>query len=415
MSKRRVVITGLGLLTSLGTDWKVLWDSLCRGIGGIRRIRKFDPSEFPTQIASEVMGFDPSRWMEGKEAGRLDVFAQYGVAATGLALEDASLDLAKMDLDRVGVILGSGIGGLNVFEEQHKRILDRGYNKCSAFFIPKMMMNAVTGNISIHFGMRGPNYAVASACASGCHALGLAFRTIQYGDADIVLTGGTEATVTPLGLAGFCALKALSTRNGEPERASRPFDRERDGFVVGEGCGVLVFEDLDHALGRNAKILAEVAGFGSTGDAYHLTAPDPDGTGAAKAMVLAMKDAGCKPEDVTYINAHGTSTPFNDAVETRAIKKAFGEELARKIPVSSSKSMIGHMLGAAGGVELGITALSVLQDRAHPTANLQNPDPDCDLDYIPGAARDIPMKVALSNSFGFGGHNAVIALAKYRG
>jgi 3-oxoacyl-[acyl-carrier-protein] synthase II len=415
MSKRRVVITGLGLLTSLGTDAKALWDSLCRGVSGVRRIRKFDPSEFSTRIASEIVGFEPARWMEGKEAGRLDVFAQFGVACTAMALEDASLDLQKMDLDRVGVILGSGIGGLNVFEEQHKRILEKGYQKCSAFFIPKMMMNAVTGNISIHFGMRGPNYAVASACASGCQALGLAFRTIQYGDADMVLTGGTEATVTPLGLAGFCALKALSTRNDDPERASRPFDRERDGFVVGEGCGVLVFEDLDHAQSRNARILAEVVGFGSTGDAYHLTAPDPDGSGAAKAMVAAMKDAGCRPEDVSYINAHGTSTPFNDAVETRAIKRAFGEALARKIPISSTKSMVGHMLGASGAVELAVTALSVHHDRAHPTANLENPDPDCDLDYIPGAARDIPMKVALSNSFGFGGHNAVIAVAKFKG
>jgi 3-oxoacyl-[acyl-carrier-protein] synthase II len=415
MSKRRVVITGLGMLTSLGTDLNALWDSLCRGIGGVRRIRKFDPSEFSTQIASEIVGFEPTRWMEPKEAGRLDVFAQFGVAATALALEDAALDLGTIDLDRVGVILGSGIGGLNVFEEQHKRILERGYQKCSAFFIPKMMMNAVTGNISIHFGMRGPNYAVASACASGCHALGLALRTIQYGDADVILTGGTEATVTPLGLAGFCALKALSSRNDEPERASRPFDRDRDGFVVGEGCGVLVFEDLDRALKRNARIYAEVAGFGNTGDAYHLTAPDPEGSGAAKAMILAMKDAGCRPEDVTYINAHGTATSFNDAVETRAIKKAFGETLARKVPISSTKSMLGHMLGAAGAIELGVTALSIYNDRAHPTANLENPDPACDLDYMPGAARDIPMKFALSNSFGFGGHNAVIAASKFRG
>jgi 3-oxoacyl-[acyl-carrier-protein] synthase II len=415
MSSRRVVITGLGMLTSLGTDLNALWDSLCRGVSGVRRIRKFDPSEFSTQIASEIVGFDPARWMEPKEAGRLDVFAQFGVAATALALEDAALDLGTIDLDRVGVILGSGIGGLNVFEEQHKRILERGYQKCSAFFIPKMMMNAVTGNISIHFGMRGPNYAVASACASGCHALGLALRTIQYGDADVILTGGTEATVTPLGLAGFCALKALSSRNDEPERASRPFDRDRDGFVVGEGCGVLVFEDLESALKRNARIYAEVAGFGNTGDAYHLTAPDPEGSGAAKAMILAMKDAGCRPEDVTYINAHGTSTAFNDAVETRAIKKAFGETLARKVPISSTKSMLGHMLGAAGAVELGVTALSIYYDRAHPTANLENPDPACDLDYMPGAARDIPMKVALSNSFGFGGHNAVIAASKFRG
>ncbi len=412
MSKRRVAITGIGLLTPLGSDKQEIWDSLCQGKSGVERIQKFDPSDFPSQIAGEIRDFDPGRFMSRKEASRLDLFAQYGIVASGLAVEDAGLDLDAVDPDRIGVIIGSGIGGIVVFEEQYKRVLNRGYQKCSAFFIPKMMMNAVSGNISIHYGVRGPNYAVASACASASHALGLAFRTIQYGDADVVLTGGTEAAVTPLGLAGFCAMKALSTRNDEPHRASRPFDLERDGFITGEGSGVLVFEDLDHARARGARLYAEVAGFGTTGDAYHITAPDPEASGAARSMTLAMKDAGCGPEDVDYINAHGTSTPFNDPMEVKAIKKAFGEQRARQIPVSSTKSMMGHMLGAAGAAELGVTAISVHDDRAHPTLNLENPDPLCDLDFIPGEVRDIPMNVALSNSFGFGGHNACIVLRK---
>ncbi|MHC4780077.1 MAG: beta-ketoacyl-ACP synthase II [Planctomycetota bacterium] len=415
MKSRRVVITGIGVLTSQGEDPAKLWENLCKGISGISRIRKFKPEGLYSRIAAEIVDFDPSRFLSKKEANRLDVFAQYGVVASGSALEDGQLKLDALDQDRVGVIIGSGIGGLMVFEEQYKRVLKKGYEKCSAFFIPKMMMNAVSGHISIHFGMTGPNYAVASACASASHAMGLALRTIQYGDADVVITGGTEATVTPLGLAGFCALKALSERNDEPERASRPFDRDRDGFVVGEGAGVMIFEELEHAKARDARIYAEVVGIGATGDAYHITAPKPEGTGAARAMTLAIKDAGQEPKDVTYINAHGTSTAFNDPMETRAIKLAFGEDLAKTIPISSSKSMLGHMLGAAGGIEAAVTAFSVFSDRAHPTVNLENPDPECDLDYIPGEARDIPMGLALSNSFGFGGHNACIALAKFKG
>jgi len=413
MIKRRVAITGIGLITSHGVDAKRTWKDLCNGVTGIHRITKFDPSDFNSQMAGEITDFEPGRWINRKEATRLDLFAQYGVVASTLALEDAALKLDQVDPDRIGVIIGSGIGGLLAFEDQYKRVLNRGYQKCSAFFIPKMMMNAVSGNISIHFGVTGPNYAVASACASASHALGLSLRTIQYGDADLVITGGTEATVSPLGLAGFCAMKALSMRNDEPEKASRPFDRDRDGFVVSEGGGVLIFEELEHAKARGARIYAEVTGFGTTGDAYHLTAPQPEGTGAARAMTLAMKDAGCGTDDVTYINAHGTSTPFNDPMEVKAIKKAFGKR-AHEIPISSSKSMIGHLLGAAGAAELGITAMSVMEDRAHQTLNLENPDPDCDLDFMPEGPRDIPMKTALCNSFGFGGHNACITLAKYQ-
>ncbi|MHC4600961.1 MAG: beta-ketoacyl-ACP synthase II [Planctomycetota bacterium] len=415
MKSRRVVITGIGVLTSQGTDREKLWENLCNGVSGISRIQKFDASNLSSRIAAEINDFDPSEFMPRKEANRIDVFAQYGVVTSGRALKDANLALDALDPDRVGVIIGSGIGGLIVFEEQYKRVLKRGYEKCSAFFIPKMMMNAVSGHISIRFGMTGPNYAVASACASASHAMGLALRTIQYGDADVILTGGTEATVTPLGVAGFCALKALSERNDEPERASRPFDKDRDGFVVGEGASVMVFEELEHARARDARIYAEMVGVGATGDAYHITAPDPEGTGAARAMTLAIKDAGRKPEDVTYINAHGTSTPFNDPMEVKAIKKALGEDVARGVAISSSKSMLGHMLGAAGAIEAAVTALSLHHDRAHPTANLETPDPDCDLDFIPGEARDIPMRLALSNSFGFGGHNATVALAKFEG
>jgi 3-oxoacyl-[acyl-carrier-protein] synthase II len=336
-----------------------------------------------------------------------------GIAAALQAIEDAGLDFTKLNRERLGVIFGSGVGGFKEYEDQHNRLLEKGPSRISPFFIPKLMMNAVSAHISILYDLKGPNFTVASACASANHAMGTALRLIQYDDADMIITGGCEAPITPMGVAGFAALKALSTRNDAPEKASRPFDKNRDGFVIGEGGGALVFEELSHAQKRNARIYAEVLGFGMNADAHHITAPDPEGIGAANCMKLALKDANCPPEKVSYINAHGTSTQLNDLTETRAIKKLFGA-YGKRIPVSSTKSMIGHLLGAAGGVELVATALSVKNNMVHPTINYETPDPECDLDYVPNKSRALEVNIALSNTFGFGGHNATIAVGKYR-
>jgi len=413
-SNRRVVITGLGAVTSLGIEKETFWKNLCEGRSGIRLITLFDPSEFPTQIGGEVKDFDPSPWIDKREQRRIDRFGQFAIVAGVHAVEDSGLDFSKVDRDRSGVVIGSGIGGLSEIETQHEILLTKGAKRVSPFLVPKLMVNAAAGLVSIRFGVRGPNTAVATACASGSHAVGDAFRVIQRDEADIMIAGGSEAALTPIGLAGFCSLKALSRRNKEPERASRPFDKERDGFVIGEGAGILILEELQHALGRGAHIYAEVRGYGMSSDAHHITAPDPTGRGAANAMLDAIQQAGLKPDDVTYVNAHGTSTAMNDEMETNATKLAFGDH-ARKLAISSTKSMIGHLLGGAGGVELVFTALTVERDIILPTINYENPDPSCDLDYVPNKARSCTVEVAMSNTFGFGGHNASVLLSKYRG
>ncbi len=413
MSKTRVVVTGLGLVCPLGTRLGEVWQALLAGRSGIRKISLFDTTGFDVTFAGEVPNFNPGEWIEEREAKRMDRFAQFAVAAASQAVQDAGLDFAKLDRDRCGVIVGSGIGGLKELEDQNRRLLEKGPSRISPFYIPKLMANAAPGHISMKFGLRGPNFSTASACASANHALGCALRTIQYGDADLIVTGGTEATVTPSGVGGFAALKALSTRNDAPEKASRPFDKDRDGFVLGEGSGILIFESLEHATRRGANILAEVLGFGQSADAFHITAPDEDGGGAILSLSKAMKDASVHPEQVSYINAHGTSTPLNDKIETFAIKKVFGE-LAHRIPINSTKSMIGHLLGAAGGAEAVVSVLSIRDDVVHPTINRDTPDPECDLDYVTTGARKLPVNVAMSNSLGFGGHNSTIVFGKCR-
>ena len=413
MTRHRVAITGIGLVTPLGCDREEVWKSLLAGRSGVRPIKSFDTAGFDTTIGAECVDFNPNRWIDEREAKRLDRFSQFGIAAGSMAIQDSELNIEKIDGTRAGCIVGSGIGGLRELEEQHRRLFEKGPGRVSAFFIPKLMTNAVPGQLSIRFGLKGPNWAVASACASANHAMGSAMRAIQYGEADIMLTGGCEAALTPSGLAGFMALKALSTRNDAPEKASRPFDKERDGFVLGEGAGMLVLERLDLAVKRGAKIYAEMVGFGASADSYHITAPDPEGTGGCACMLLALKDASIRPEDVTYINAHGTSTQLNDAIETKGIKLAFGDH-ARKLPISSTKSMVGHLLGAAGGVELAVMAMSVQRDMVHPTINQDSPDPDCDLDYVPNVSRKVEQRYAMSNSFGFGGHNSAVLIGKYR-
>ena len=410
---RRVVVTGMGLLSALGNDLKTSWESLLQGRSGVRRITKFDPSEFPTQIAAEVEGFEPEKYgIEKKEIRRQDLFTQYAVAATEMAVEDSGIDLASENLDRVGVIIGSGIGGIYTHEVQTSKFLEGGPSKISPFYIPMMIPDIASGIVSMRYGARGPNYCTVSACASSAHAIGDAFRLIKHGDAEVILAGGTEAAVTPMSIGGFAAMKAMSTRNDEPERASRPFDAERDGFVLGEGAGMVILEELDHALARGARIYAEVVGVGMSADAYHITAPAPGGQGAAHAMKRAMEEAGLAAEDVDYVNAHGTSTPFNDKFETQAIKTVFGED-ARRLMVGSTKSMTGHTLGAAGGVEFVITSMAVSESKVPPTINYENPDPECDLDYVPNVMREATVRAALTNSFGFGGHNAVLAIKRY--
>ena len=411
--KRRVVVTGMGAITPVGNDVAATWRAITQGVSGGAPITKFDASTFPVRFACEVKGFDPLAYLERKEAKRADSFAQYALAASVQAMQDAGFDdPSKYDPDRVGVIIGSGIGGLKTFEEQHDVFRERGASKISAFFIPMFISDIAAGLVSMRFNAKGPNYATISACATSAHAIGDAYRTIQYGDADVVITGGSEATVTPMAIGGFANMKALSERNDSPETASRPFDATRDGFVMGEGGGIVILEDLEHAIARGAPIYAEIVGYGATGDAYHLTAPAPEGEGAQRAMRRAMQDARLSPAEIDYINAHGTSTPANDLNETKAIKAVFGEH-ASKVNVSSTKSMTGHMLGAAGAVEFIIGALAVRDCVVPPTINYRTPDPELDLNYTPNVAVNRPVRAVLSNSFGFGGHNVTLAIKRF--
>jgi 3-oxoacyl-[acyl-carrier-protein] synthase II len=412
--KRRVVVTGFGAITPVGNDVATTWRALLDGVSGAAPITKFDPEKFPVRFACEVKGFDPLQHMERKEAKRADAYTQYAIAAAGQAMQHAGLmNGANIDPDRIGVILGSGIGGLKSFEEQHDVYRERGPSKISPFFIPMFIADIAAGIVSMRYNCKGPNYATVSACATSAHAIGDAFRTIQYGDADLMLTGGAEATVTPMAIGGFANMKALSERNDSPATASRPFDATRDGFVMGEGAGVVVLEEREHALRRGARIHGEIVGYGATGDAYHLTAPAPEGEGAQRAMRRAMADAGLAPETVQYINAHGTSTPANDMNETKAIKAVFGDA-ACQVSVSSTKSSTGHMLGAAGVVEFIFSTLAVCEGIIPPTINYRNPDPDCDLNYTPNEAVRREVDAALSNSFGFGGHNVTLAVRRHR-
>ena len=412
--KRRVVVTGMGTITPVGNDVATTWRSLIEGKSGTAPITKFDASNFPVKFAAEVKGFNPLDYMDRKEAKRADQYTQYAVAAARQAMTNAGLvERNGMDPDRIGVIIGSGIGGLKSFEEQHDVYRERGVGKISPFFIPMFIADIAAGIVSMMFNAKGPNYATVSACATSAHAIGDAYRTIQYGDADVMITGGAEATVTPMAIGGFANMKALSERNDSPETASRPFDSTRDGFVMGEGAGVLILEELEHALARGATIYAEIVGYGATGDAYHLTAPAPDGEGAQRAMKRALKDAGLEPKDIQYINAHGTSTPANDFNETRAIKAVFGDE-AKKVNVSSTKSATGHMLGAAGAVEAVVSAMVVGTGIIPPTINYQNPDPELDLNYTPNKSVERDVNAVLSNSFGFGGHNTTLAIKRYK-
>jgi len=412
MMKRRVVITGLGMVSPLGTGVEKTWQEIIRGKSGIGRITKFDPTGFDTQIAGEVKDFVPENFMEKKEIKRMDIFIQYAVASAAMALEDAHLSITPQNADRVGVVVGAGLGGLATLEFFHKTLMEKGPGRISPFFIPALIVNEAPGQISIRFGAKGPNASVVTACATGNHNIGDAWGLIRQGDADAIIAGGVEATITPLAVSGFNAMKALSTRNQEPEKASRPFDKNRDGFVMGEGCGILILEEMNHALDRGARIYAEIIGYGLNGDAYHITAPAPDGQGAARCMAMALKSAGIVPEEVDYINAHGTSTDYNDLYETMAIKAVFKEH-AKKLPVSSTKSMIGHLLGGAGGVEAIFTILAIHRGIIPATINYETPDPRCDLDYVPNVARQADVRIALSNSFGFGGTNAVLIFKKF--
>ena len=413
MERRRVVVTGLGAITPVGNSKDELWASLLAGKSGAGRITQFDPSEFDSQIACEVKGFDPSKYIANqKDIRRMDRFVQFAVSSAKMAIDDSGLDISKEDPYRIGVLVGSGIGGLKVIQDQTLIWKEKGPGRLAPLLIPMLIVNMAPGQISIQFGLKGPNSCVATACATGNHSIGEALRLIQHGYADVMVSGGTEAAVVPTGVGGFCALTALSKRNSDPERASRPFDKGRDGFVIGEGCGIAILEELGHAQKRGAKIYAEVAGYGMSGDAYHMTAPDPNGEGAAMCMKLALKDGGLGLGDVSYINAHGTSTQLNDKIETLAIKKVFGE-LAYKIPVSSTKSMTGHCLGAAGGIEFAACVMAIKEDIVPPTINYETPDPACDLDYVPSKARKVKVNVAISNAFGFGGHNACVAVKKF--
>ncbi|HEX9779845.1 MAG TPA: beta-ketoacyl-ACP synthase II [bacterium] len=409
---RRVVITGLGAVTPVGNDVSAMWRALLAGTSGVGPITQFDTSAFPTKIAGEVKGFDPAWYLTPKEIRRTERFVQFAVAAAKQAVVDAGLDSSKEDAYRLGVIIGSGIGSMRLIEEQRDVLVARGPQKLSPFMIPMMIVNMAAGQTAISLGFKGPNSCTATACASGAHGVGESFRIIQRGDADIMLGGGAESCVTPLSVGGFCALKALSTRNDRPEAASRPFERDRDGFVMGEGAGIVLLEELEHAKKRGARIYAEMAGYGMTADAYHMTAPDDDGSGAARAMAVAMADAKLDPDRISYINAHGTSTELNDKTETRAIKTACGAA-AKRIPVSSTKSMTGHLIGAAGGVEAVISVLAITHGVMPPTINYEHPDPDCDLDYVPNQARQAQVETAMSNSLGFGGHNASLVFRKF--
>ena len=413
MDKKRVVVTGVGMITPLGIGVEDTWDSLIAGKPGIGRITHFDSSNFPTQIAGEVKGFNPEDYIESKEIKKMDRFIHFAIAAAKMAINDSGLKITDSNAEKVGVIVGSGIGGLHAIEHYHSVFLEKGPRRISPFFIPMLVINLASGQISIKFGAKGPNSAVATACATGSHSIGDAYKIIQRGDADAMIAGGTEAVITPLGIGGFNAMRALSTRNDEPEKASRPFDVDRDGFVMGEGAGIIILESLEIAMDRGAKIYAEVVGYGMTADAYHITAPAPNGEGAARCMEMTLKDGNVNPSEVDYINAHGTSTKYGDEIETNAIKTVFGEH-AYKVAISSTKSMMGHLLGAAGGVEAAIVILNIYNDIIPPTINLDKPDPECDLDYVPYKSRKMTVNYALTNSFGFGGTNACLLFKKFK-
>jgi 3-oxoacyl-[acyl-carrier-protein] synthase II len=407
-SKRRVVITGMGLVSPLGCDLERFWSRVVAGQSGIGPIKAFDASRFTSRIAGEVVEFNVDDFVTKKEQRRMDPFSHYGIAASKMAVAHAGLDIASENPERIGVVIGSGIGGLQICQEMGRVLVERGPSRFSPFMIPQMITNICAGYVAIEFGLTGPNYCITSACASATHALGESLRIIQHGEADVMLAGGAEAPIMELGVGGFCAMRALSTRNDEPARASRPFDRDRDGFVIAEGAGVLVLEELERAKQRGARILCELAGYGRTCDAYHITAPDEQAAGATRAMQLAMEDAGVTPDRVDYVNAHGTSTELNDKGETRAIKQSLGEDHARRVMISSTKSMTGHTLGAAGAIESIVCALSLQRGVVHPTINYENPDPACDLDYVPNTAREAKVRCCLNNSLGFGGHNATL-------
>ncbi|HMO50769.1 MAG TPA: beta-ketoacyl-ACP synthase II [Kiritimatiellia bacterium] len=408
MSKRRVVVTGMGVLSPLGCDLNTFWDRLTRGESGIRSLTYFDTSAYTSRIGGELTGFNPGDFISPKEQRRQDPFTQYGVASAKLAIGDSGLDLNTVNLERAGVIFASGIGGLQILQDQMRTLIAKGPSRFSPFMIPQMITNIVAGQIAIDHQFRGPNFCITSACASATHSIGEGLRIIQHGEADVMIVGGSEASLCELGVGGFCALRALSTRNDEPTRASRPFDRDRDGFVIAEGAAALIIEELEHARKRGARMYCELAGYGRTCDAYHITAPDELGRGAARGMKLAVEDAGLNPEQIDYINAHGTSTELNDKCETMAIKAALGEDNARRLAISSNKSMIGHTLGAAGGIESVACALTIKHGVIPPTINLENPDPACDLDYVPNVAREQKVRACLNNSLGFGGHNATL-------
>lgn len=414
MTNRRVVITGTGLVTPLGTGVAKAWKNICSGVSGIDRVSRFDVSEYAVQIAAEVRDFDTSDYFDKKAAKNLDLFVKYAIVAARMAVSESGLTVTEENCGRVGVITGCGMGGLPTITAHHERVLEKGYRRLTPFFIPMVIPNMPSGHISMDIGTKGPNLTLTTACAAGTHAVGEAYRHVKYGMSDAIIAGGSEAVLCPLGINGFSAMKALSTRNESPREASRPFDRERDGFVMSEGAGIVILEELEHARKRGAAIIAEVIGYGLSSDAYHIAAPPEDGEGAVRCMKMALDDAGLNPEDVDYINAHGTSTPLNDQCETVAIRKVFGDS-ADRLAVSSTKSMTGHMLGAAGGIESVFTALSIRDQFAPPTINLNNPSPECDLDYVANVGREMNINVALSNSFGFGGTNAVVAMKRFDG
>lgn len=411
---RRVVVTGVGLVTPLGTGVEKSWKNICAGVSGVGPITRFDTNDFPVKIAAEVKDFDVEEFLDKKSAKHLDLFVQYGLAAAIMAVEDSGIVINEDNCDRAGVITGCGMGGLPMIEKYHGVLFERGPRKITPFFIPMVIPNMPSGHISMKFGTKGPNLALTTACAAGTHAVGEAYRHIKYGTSDVVITGGTEAVICSIGVAGFASMKALSTRNEEPEKASRPFDKDRDGFIMSEGSGMLILEELESAKARGAHIYAEVVGYGLSSDAYHIAAPPESGEGAIRCMKMGLSDAGIQPQDIDYINAHGTSTPLNDRCETAAVKEVFGEH-AYSLAMSSTKSMVGHMLGAAGGIESVFTALSLKNQIAPPTINLSEPSPECDLDYVPNVAREMDIHYAMSNSFGFGGTNAVVVMKRYDG
>jgi len=410
--KKRVVVTGIGVISPIGTGREEYWNALKAGTCGIDKITHFDATDFATQIAAEVKEFNPADYMDRKEAKRMDRFTQFAVAAAGLALKDSNIDLEKVTPERFGTIIGSGVGGIDTLETQHEKLLAKGPGRVSPFLIPMMILNMASGHVSMAYNAKGPNTSVCTACASSTNAIGDAFKIIQRGDADLMFAGGAEASITPLGMAGFCTMKAMSTRNDDPKTASRPFDTDRDGFVMGEGSGVVILEELEHALARNATIYGEVVGYGSTADAYHITSPAPEGEGATRSMKMAMDDAGAKAEDINYVNAHGTSTPYNDKFETMAIKNLLGDH-AKNIYVSSTKSMTGHLLGSSGAVEAIAVMLALKEGYIHGTMGMQNQDPELDLNYLPNKGTEAEVNYALSNSLGFGGHNATLCFKRY--